>query len=735
MNKKPLFKTVILLAILFYVNVGFSQTTYTVTSTLKSGPGSFLEAVELANNNPGADIIEFTPDLQVDASFPGAVNPGDYMAYVTESVVIDGKGGALNGYQKWVSSDGSINELGVCPLSIGSSIILHKMPNFIEIGIPGQDNSAIQVTIKNLSIKQFNSIASVRKNATLSTENFKADEIWSTLTCGTTSILSAYAGSSVSMKNAEITNCENWGGTAISSDVNASDLTVEECFFYNINNREQFLIGWNGETGSVVNVVSSRFISSGGFDISGNVDSTNIVNSSWVNSDVSSPSYGDRIINNSTGDMNIVSSTIMWNSNFCNTICQNTASSNLIESQAGDINFIESAIAINFPSNGINLLQTLGGSGTFTADAYTWIQPTANQDVNALQVITSQPFLLTNLPAFNTPITSFNPLFDAEMITPNVSGQLIDYISTPLINPISGSPILFDVFGNDRMDANGQRDIGAFQLALAPVLSISGIYDSAIELSWNEPLHHNNLTILRYELSYVEPAIFPIVVPVNIPNLTKTILGLTNGLEYEFSVRAVYDNNGVEVNGPYGNVLVGTPYGQLYSPNLTATPGDEEVTVNWSLPNLGGREFESYILLWRIDGTSNYTGAEAILDLNQISTTITGLANGTNYQFAIKVKASGEYSNYDYATATPNSSVGIDELTEKHISFYPNPVNSILNIKVDQDFNVKLFSTEGKLLIESSNVKTIDVSSLSRGVYVLQIKTESKTYSGKIIRD
>ena len=78
--------SIIFLALIFITLSGFSQTTYTVTSADKRGPGSFLEAVDLANNNPGADIIEFTPGLQVNATHPlfsGTSNT--FMAHITQS--------------------------------------------------------------------------------------------------------------------------------------------------------------------------------------------------------------------------------------------------------------------------------------------------------------------------------------------------------------------------------------------------------------------------------------------------------------------------------------------------------------------------------------------------------------------------------------------------------------------------------------------------------------------------
>src|SRR5210317_357303 len=112
--KTDLKRLTLLLTTLFSFNYSFSQSTFTVTSTSKSGTGSILEAINLANNNPGVDTIEFTPGLQIDASYDiTEIDPNNpFMLSITESVVIDGKGGKLNGNIQWVTASGQVNNIG-----------------------------------------------------------------------------------------------------------------------------------------------------------------------------------------------------------------------------------------------------------------------------------------------------------------------------------------------------------------------------------------------------------------------------------------------------------------------------------------------------------------------------------------------------------------------------------------------------------------------------------------------
>jgi hypothetical protein len=724
---------VILASILLYGQSVNAQTTYTVTATTEDGPGSIIEAVLMANANPGPDIIEFTPGLQINASTQ-VISP--FMLEITESLIIDGKGGALNGFQHWITNSGIINSTSTCPGSDQSvSTILAEMPGLLNIGINNQDNTGIEVTIKNLEVKQFNELARIRENASLIVDNVKAKEIFSAYECKTTPMFFADEGASLTLRNSEFTESETWGEDAISG-LNAGDLIIENCLFYDLNKREHFTINWNGQTGSNIHIVSSRFVLAGGINISGNVAECNFVNSTWVNGSDLTPAFGDRIINNSTGIMNINASSILWNTNQCDFQCQNNGITSLIESKIGDINLIQSAIGYNFSSTSSNLINTLGGTGSgFSASDNTWVEPTSNQDIASLKTITGQPNLITNTPAFNSPVLS--TVSDLELLQPNISGVLIDVIDTPLINPITNTEITVDVIGNERLDANGFRDIGAIQLSLAPFLTLADTGQSSADLSWNEPLHHDNFPIVKYEVSYSEKGSSnATTVVVNSSNLTETISGLSFGQTYEFKVRAVYDDNGTEIIGPFSNTVDAAFFSSFGTLNLTATPGNAEVNVSWNLPGLGGRSFERYLLLYRIEGTTQIIGvAGSITDPNQTNYLATNLTNDTTYEFILSVKASGEWSSEVFATATPSASLGINEFLKNKILYYPNPVNDYLNILTEESFHVKLFSVNGTLILDLINEKKLDISNLKTGLYIIQLEINDKLYFGKILKD
>jgi len=734
--KKTLKKNLIifLTSVLLYGQFVKAQTTYTVTATTEDGPGSIIEAILKANANPGVDIIEFTPGLQVNAATH--VSPNfPFMLDIKESVIIDGKGGALNGFQHWISNSGTINGTTFCPGSDnGNTQILAQMPGLLNIGVKDQDNSSIKVTIKNLNVQQFNELARIRKNATLIVENVKAKEIYAAYECKTTPIFFADVGASLTLRNSEFIESESWGEDAISG-VNAGDLIIENCLFYDLNKREHFAVNWNGQTGSKIHIVSSRFMVAGGINISGDIDEFNFVNSTWVNGSFGDPAFADRFINNSTGQMNIIASSIRWNSNNCDAQCQFDTYPSLIESKNGQINFIESAIGFNFNDFNTfdNIIKTLNtievDAKGFTADEYTYIEPSNGTTAFRLKEFTGQQNLITQGTAFNPKVT--NTIVDIDIVQPNISGVLIDRITYPVGNPITNTAITNDAIGNERFDANGFRDIGAVQLSLAPYLTLKGTVQQTVDLSWNEPLHHDNFQIIRYELLYSEKGYSAsTTVVVNQPNKNQTITELSYGKTYEFKVRAIYDdNNGSEIVGPFSNIIslpLITPFS--INPNLTTIPLDTKVNVSWNLPDLGGRTFERYLLLYRVNGTTQVIGgAGSITDPNLTSYFATDLTNDKTYEFILSVKASGEWSSEVFSTATPSASLG-------EFLYYPNPVKDFLHIVTEKSVQIKLFSVNGKLILDSISEKNIDLSSLVNGLYIIQLQINNKLYFGKILK-
>lgn len=83
------------------------------------------------------------------------------------------------------------------------------------------------------------------------------------------------------------------------------------------------------------------------------------------------------------------------------------------------------------------------------------------------------------------------------------------------------------------------------------------------------------------------------------------------------------------------------------------------------------------------------------------------------------------------------TALNINTFSSNSFSIYPNPVNSILNITNEDDFELKsvfIFDINGRKVL-ASNSKSIDVSNLGNGIYFAKIETENGTFTKKFIKN
>jgi hypothetical protein len=144
----------------------------------------------------------------------------------------------------------------------------------------------------------------------------------------------------------------------------------------------------------------------------------------------------------------------------------------------------------------------------------------------------------------------------------------------------------------------------------------------------------------------------------------------------------------------------------------------------------------------------SYVAGQGI-DLAVAGTDVTGsfnitIPNGTtptanlsglqNYKISIELKSLPTYTwiagDYPATQLNFTSSLGLDNKNfANEIAIYPNPVDTVLNIKnaenlVDASFNI--VNVLGQTVLKSTNVSknAIDVSNLSSGVYILSVSSE-----------
>jgi len=235
-----------------------------------------------------------------------------------------------------------------------------------------------------------------------------------------------------------------------------------------------------------------------------------------------------------------------------------------------------------------------------------------------------------------------------------------DNLGTLEIKPIPGAP---NNGGSCQFDFQVNTDIGdsisstviihvRVPGAVTNLLPVPG--DRQVKLSWIAPLIDGGSPIKSYIVRYkkVSDKNYQPADVVVTAATSATVIGLVNGQQYNFIVRAM---NAVG-RGPFASAPIVTPAAAPGAPTaLIATAGNGQVSLKWSAPaSNGGSAITDYIVEYKKSTDAAFTvfndGVSTALSAN-----VTGLTNGQAYIFKVKAKNVMGLSGYtaDSAQITP----------------------------------------------------------------------------------
>ncbi|MFC7405979.1 Ig-like domain-containing protein [Georgenia alba] len=181
-----------------------------------------------------------------------------------------------------------------------------------------------------------------------------------------------------------------------------------------------------------------------------------------------------------------------------------------------------------------------------------------------------------------------------------------------------------DATGDARRQVEGRISMNVIGAPERPVPPrVEDVGDEMVVLSWTAPAN-NGAPITGYTVEASDGS------TTQCATTTCTINGLTNNVEYRFSVTAT---NSVGDSEPSGQSAVARPD---VKPERPAPPtvafGDQEIDIEWNEPHTDGSPVESYDLMIspsRGGGQVNVTGT---------SYTWTGLQNGQEYRVQVRAR-------------------------------------------------------------------------------------------------
>ena len=195
------------------------------------------------------------------------------------------------------------------------------------------------------------------------------------------------------------------------------------------------------------------------------------------------------------------------------------------------------------------------------------------------------------------------------------------------------------------------------------------------------------------------------------------------------------------------SIYVGTTKGIMYAFNYdvldTITPNN---TSNMPSANVLEIEFDHQDSLWAVFGDVN-DAPFAIAKLEGTSwTTIYDESNSPidfSHFLGLEIDILGNLWVVDnmalHTLLTPNSPtwLGLNELdTEQELTLFPNPASESFSIQHLPAFDViKVIDLQGRVVLESEANETIDIRSIQRGNYLVQVFSKGQVQNLKLVKE
>ena len=125
-----------------------------------------------------------------------------------------------------------------------------------------------------------------------------------------------------------------------------------------------------------------------------------------------------------------------------------------------------------------------------------------------------------------------------------------------------------------------------------------------------------------------------------------------------------------------------------------------------------------FITLFRNDGDFNFTKFWIISGAEGAMSAFAADINNDGYLDVV----SG-WSEANKIVWTEDFRLSVEENLLSDFSVYPNPTTDILTIQSDfAILQIEIYNQLGQIVVSNSNQKTIDISSLTQGIYFCKIK-------------
>jgi len=337
------------------------------------------------------------------------------------------------------------------------------------------------------------------------------------------------------------------------------------------------------------------------------------------------------------------------------------------------------------------------------------LSPLSPRNVSATPSNT-QATVSWNAPTSNggTTITGYTVVSNPDSVQVNVAGNASQAVVGGLTNGISYTFIVTATNSVGPSPASGpSAQVIPFGPPLAPRNVSATPGDGEATVSWLPPADNGGAHVQQYTVVSV-PGGFTTVVAGSATD--AVVSGLSNGVSYTFTVSAANSAGQGDSSLPSSEV---TPIGPPTAPlNVSATPGNGQVTVSWTPPASNeGSAITGYAVISSPDGVQvNVAG-------NASQAVVSGLTNGQAYTFTVvATNSEGTGPGSDPSgLVTPARPPGVPE------ALTATPFNRAIFLSWDPpSSNGGLAVTHYTVRVVQGEVTTVSVVGTSASVVVAQ---------------
>jgi hypothetical protein len=213
---------------------------------------------------------------------------------------------------------------------------------------------------------------------------------------------------------------------------------------------------------------------------------------------------------------------------------------------------------------------------------------------------------------------------------------------------------------------------------------------------------------------------------------SKVIYALTPLTAYEYKVASVF---GTLISN-YSTVKTFTTLCNCPQPTLTATvTSNSTANMSWVDESCSVKHKVQYRKLGAVTWIS-----KIVYDTTGVTNQLlTGLTPNTTYEYRSRAECNltGTFNSGFTAISTFATPLRLGSSLSEGFTIYPNPTEGIINLTGANAGTLRIFDMLGQQVFEqvlesSSETRTIDLSSLAKGMYLVQMQSDEGTFTDKI---